>query len=171
MRSNIRWCSDGFKFTCWNGDVIRGAFIIDAHDREIISWRAVVNAGTSGSKIRDMMLEAVEQRFGGQGAPHPVEILSDNGSCYIARETRIFACQLGLRPCYTPVKSPESNGIEEAFVKTLKRDYVHVTPLPDAVTVLGLIAGWLSDYNDHHPHSGLKMRSPRECIAARTVTA
>ena len=37
MRSNLRWCSDGFEFTCWNGDVIRGAFIIDAHDREIQS--------------------------------------------------------------------------------------------------------------------------------------
>ncbi len=69
------------------------------------------------------------------------------------------------------MKSPESNEIAEAFVKTLKRDYVHVTPLPDTVTVLRLIAGWFEDYNDHHPHSGLKMRSPRECIAARTVTA
>ena len=25
MRSNLRWCSDGFEFTCWNGDVVRGA--------------------------------------------------------------------------------------------------------------------------------------------------
>lgn len=43
MRSNLRWCSDGLEFTCWNGDVVRGAFIIDAHDREIIAWRAVLN--------------------------------------------------------------------------------------------------------------------------------
>ncbi|SPJ26516.1 hypothetical protein PAA8504_04382 [Palleronia abyssalis] len=171
MRSNIRWCSDGFEFTCWNGEIIRGAFIIDAHDREIISWRAVVNAGISGSDIRDMMLEAVEKRFGTFRAHHPVEMLSDNGSPYIARETRIFARQLGLKPCFTPVKSPQSNGISEAFVKTLKRDYVHVTPLPDAATVLELIAGWFEDYNDNHPHSGLKMRSPREFIAAQTATA
>ena len=41
MRSNLRWCSDGLEFACWNGDVIRLAFLIDAHDREIISWRAV----------------------------------------------------------------------------------------------------------------------------------
>jgi putative transposase len=60
MRSNLRWCSDGFEFTCRNGDIVRGAFIIDAHDREIIAWRAVVNAGISGSDIRDIMLEAVE---------------------------------------------------------------------------------------------------------------
>ena len=171
MRSNIRWCSDGFEFTCWNREIVRGAFIIDAHDREIISWRVVVNAGISGSDIRDMMLEAVERRFGTYRATQPVEMLSDNGSPYIAKETRIFARQLGLKPCFTPVKSPQSNGISEAFVKTLKRDYVHVTPLPDAATVLELIAGWFEDYNDNHPHSGLKMRSPREFIAAQTATA
>ena len=44
---------------------MRGAFIIDAHDREIIAWRAVANAGISGSDVRGMMLEAVEKRFGG----------------------------------------------------------------------------------------------------------
>ena len=58
MRSNLRWCSDGLEFTCWNGDVIRAAFLIDAHDREIIAWRAVANAGISGSDVRDMLLEA-----------------------------------------------------------------------------------------------------------------
>lgn len=171
MRSNLRWCSDGFEFTCWNGDIVRGAFIIDAHDREIISWHAVANAGISGSDVRDMMLAAVEARFGGHRAPRQVEMLSDNGSPYIAKDTRIFARQLGLKPCYTPVKSPQSNGISEAFVNTLKRDYVNVTPLPDAATVLGLIAGWFEDYNENHPHSGLKMRSPREYIAAQTATA
>ncbi|WP_231580186.1 IS3 family transposase [Pseudorhodobacter wandonensis] len=171
MRSNLRWCSDGFEFTCWNGDIVCGAFIIDAHDREIIDWCAVANAGISGSDVRDIMLAAVEARFGGHRAPHQVEMLSDNGSLYIAKDTRIFARQLGLKPCYTPVKSPQSNGISEAFVNTLKRDYGNVTPLPDAVTVLGLIAGWFEDYNENHPHSGLKMRSPREFIAAQTATA
>ena len=171
LRSNLRWCSDGFEFTCWNGDVVRGAFIIDAHDREVIAWRVVVNAGISGSDIRDMMLEAVERRFGDCRAPCPVEVLTDNGAPYTAKDTRFFARQLGLRPCFTPVKSPQSNGLSEAFVNTLKRDYVRVTPLPDAETALGLIDGWFEDYNENHPHSGLKWRSPREFIAAQNATA
>lgn len=171
LRSNLRWCSDGFEFTCWNGDIVRGAFIIDAHDREIISWCAVANMGISGSDVRDMMLAAVEARFCGHRASHQVEMLTDNGSPYIAKDTQIFARQLGLKPCYTPVRSPQSNGISEAFVNTLKRDYVNITPLPNAVTVLGLIAGWFDDYNENHPHSGLKMRSPREFIAAKIETA
>ena len=171
MRSNLRWCSDGFEFACWNGDIIRGAFIIDSHDREIIAWCTVVNEGISGSDVRDMMLAAVEARFGHHRAPHQIEMLTDNGSPYIAKDTCIFARQLGLKPCFTPVKSPQSNGVSEAFVNTLKRDYVNITPLPDATTVLRLITGWFEDYNDNHPHSGLKMRSPREFIAAQTATA
>ena len=91
MRSDLRWCSDGFEFTCWNGEVVRGAFVLDAHDREVIAWRAATGAGISGSDIRDMMLEAVETRFGDLRAPHPVEWLSDNGSIYTARETRLFS--------------------------------------------------------------------------------
>ncbi|WP_445977869.1 IS3 family transposase [Sphingomonas fuzhouensis] len=171
IRSNLRWCSDGFEFTCWNGEVVRGAFIIDAHDREIIAWHAVTNAGISGSDVRDIMLEAVEARFGGMRTVAPVEMLSDNGSAYTARETRTFARQLGLKPCFTPVRSPQSNGISEAFVHTLKRDYVRVSSLPDALTALTSLAGWIEDYNDNHPHSGLKMRSPREHRAMVSATA
>jgi putative transposase len=167
MRSNLRWCSDGLEFSCWNGDVIRMAFIIDAFDREIIAWAAVSAAGISGSDVRDMMLEAVEKRFGTTRASHPVEHLSDNGSPYTAKETRDFAVALNLTPCFTPVRSPESNGMAEAFVKTFKRDYVRVNPLPDAVTALRQVAGWIADYNEIHPHSALKMRSPREFIRAQ----
>jgi transposase InsO family protein len=63
------------------------------------------------------------------------------------------------------VRSPESNGISEAFVKTLKRDDARVTVLPDAATVLGLLPGWFEDYNTVQPHSGLRMLSPRAFIA------
>lgn len=166
MRSNLRWCSDGLEFACWNGELIRLAFIIDAFDREIIAWAAVANAGISGSDIRDMMLEAVEKRFCATRAPHAIEHLSDNGSAYTARDTRLFAQALNLVPCFTPVASPQSNGMSEAFVKTLKRDYVRISPLPDAETALRQIDGWIYDYNEIHPHSALKMASPRQFIRA-----
>ncbi len=162
MCSNVRWCSDACEFTCWNGEIVRVAFAIDAHDREIISWRAVTGGGISGDMIRDMMLDAVESRFAAMRAPHPVEWLSDNGSPYTAKATRDFATALNLVPSFTPVASPESNGLAEAFVKTFKRDYVRIATIPDAKAALSLIAGWIEDYNDNHPHSGLRMRSPRE---------
>lgn len=159
----------GFAFTCWSGDIVRGAFIIGARDREIIAWRTVVNAGISGSEIRDIMLEAVERRFNTCRATSLIAVLTDNGAPCIAKQTQIFARQLGLKPCFTPVPSPQSNGMSEAFVKTLKRDGVRVAPLPAAQTVPGLIGSWIEDYNA--PRSGQKMRSPREFITAQNATA
>ena len=64
--------------------------------------------------------------------------------------------------CTTPVQSPESNGMAEGFVKTFKRDYVHVNRLENARMVLEQLPGWFEDYNEVHPHKGLRMRSPRE---------
>ena len=80
MASNLRWCSDALEIGCWNGERVRIAFVIDAFDREVIAHVAVTGAGISGSNIRDMMLAAVEDRFGADRAPHPIEHLSDNGS-------------------------------------------------------------------------------------------
>src|SRR5262249_12609231 len=65
-----------------------------------------------------------------------IEWLSDNGSCYVADETRSFARAIGLEPRTTPLESPQSNGMAEAFVRTIKRDYVRVSPRPDADTVM-----------------------------------
>lgn len=162
LRSNIRWCSDHLELTCRNGDIVRVLFVIDACDREIIAHSAVAHAGISGEMVRDLMVEAVECRFGNTKTPHPIEWLSDNGSAYIARETATTATALGLTLAFTPVRSPESNGISEAFVKTLKRDYARCTILPDAETTLRLIPEWIEDYNESHPHSGLRFLSPRE---------
>ncbi len=147
---------------------IRLAFILDAFEREIIAWTALANAGICGSELRDMMLEAVEKRFAATRAPQSIEHLSDNGSAYTVRETRLFAQALNLPPCFTPVASPQSNGMSEAFVKTLKRDYIRISALPDAETALRLIDGWIEDYNEIHPHSALKMASPRQFIRAKS---
>ena len=170
MRSDLRWCSDAFEIACWNTEVVRVVFLIDAFDREIIGWDAVANQGVIGSMVRDLMLHAVEQRFKALQAPQTVEFLSDNGSCYTALETRRFAMGLNLRPCFTPVASPQSNGMAESFVKTFKRDYARINPLPDAETVLMALHRWFEDYNENHPHSGRKWRSPRDFIIAQSYT-
>jgi putative transposase len=129
--SNRRWAADVFEIPCWNGDAVRVAFAIDTHDREVLAWTASPR-GIGGIAVRDLMLLAVERRFGTLAAPQPVEWLADNGSCFTAHETLAFAYAIRLVPCFTPVRSPESNGIAEAFVKTFKRDYVRFNARPDA---------------------------------------
>lgn len=161
-KSNVRWCSDTFEIWCWDNSIVRVAFAMDCCDREVMSWLATT-AGIDGSMIRDLMVEAVENRFGKTNkTPQKIEWLSDNGSIYRANKTREFAEDLGLEPCTTPAYSPESNGMAEAFVKTFKRDYVRVHDIESAEEVLEQLHTWFEDYNENHPHKGLKMKSPRE---------
>ena len=61
-------------------------------------------------------------------------------------------------------RSPQSNGIAEAFVKTLKRDYAWVNLRPDAASILRQLDGWFEHYNTVHPHKALGYRSPREFL-------
>lgn len=50
----------------------------------------------------------------------------------------------------------------ESFVNTFKRDYVARMDLSDAQTVLAQLPATFEHFNEVHPHSSLKMRSPRE---------
>lgn len=162
LRSNLRWCSDSFFIRCRNHEMVEVAFAMDTCDREVMAYVAT-NAALTGEMVRDLMTESVEQRFGGvDRVPHPIQWLSDNGPPYTAIDTRLFAEHLGLVPCTTPSYSPQSNGMSEAFVKTFKRDYVYLSELPDAETVLRQLPSWFEDYNEWAPHKGLRMKSPRQ---------
>ncbi|EJE4954697.1 IS3 family transposase [Escherichia coli] len=161
--SNQRWCSDGFEFRCDNGEKLRVTFTLDCCDREALHW-AVTTGGFNSETVQDVMPGAVERRFGNELPASPVEWLTDNGSCYRANETRQFARMLGLEPKNTAVRSPESNGIAESFVKTIKRDYISIMPKPDGLTAAKNLAEAFEHYNEWHPHSALGYRSPREYL-------
>ncbi|MBO9158103.1 MAG: IS3 family transposase [Escherichia coli] len=164
--SNQRWCSDGFEFRCDNGEKLRVTFALDCCDREALYW-AVTTGDFNSETVQDVMLGAVERRFGNDLPSSPVEWLTDNGSCYRANETRQFARMLGLEPKNTAVRSPESNGIAESFVKTIKRDYISIMPKPDGLTAAKNLAEAFEHYNEWHPHSALGYRSPREYLRQR----
>ncbi|HCK2282117.1 IS3-like element IS2 family transposase [Escherichia coli] len=164
--SNQRWCSDGFEFCCDNGERLRVTFALDCCDREALHW-AVTTGGFNSETVQDVMPGAVERRFGNDLPSSPVEWLTDNGSCYRANETRQFARMLGLEPKNTAVRSPESNGIAESFVKTIKRDYISIMPKPDGLTAAKNLAEAFEHYNEWHPHSALGYRSPREYLRQR----
>jgi putative transposase len=150
--SDMRWCSDGFEFGCDNGEKLRVTFALDCCDREAIDW-AASTGGYDSSTVQDVMLRSVEKRFGLPTTP--VQWLTDNGSAYTAHETRRFARELNLEPCTTAVSSPQSNGMAERFVKTMKEDYIAFMPKPDVRTALRNLAAAFTHYNENHPHSAL----------------
>ncbi|MCV4820997.1 IS3 family transposase, partial [Escherichia coli] len=80
------------------GEKLRVTFAQDCCDREIIDW-AASTGGYDKETVQDVMLGAVEKRLGRQ-----------------LPTVSAFARLLGLEPCTTAVRSPESNGLAESFV-------------------------------------------------------
>jgi putative transposase len=159
--SDIRWCSDGFEIPCWNKERVRVAFTQDCCDREAISWVATTR-GIDAIPIKDMLVTAIEQRFGQICAvPRTIEFLTDNGSCYTAKRVRDLDKSLNIKPVTTPIESPQSNGMAESFVKTLKRDYVAFGDLTDAKTILAQLPIWFEHNNSLYTHRALKYLSPK----------
>ena len=163
LHSNVRWCSDCFEIKCFNGEKVFVIFVLDTCDREAIRFIAKRNPILS-SDVQSLMVEAIEKRFSRSTAPRSVQFLSDRGSIYRAKETRAVASMLNLQACFTMAYSPESNGMAEAFVKTMKRDYVYTSDCVDPEAVLKMLPEWFTDYNEKAPHSALGMLSPMEYI-------
>ena len=136
-------------------------FALDCHDREALAYVGAAR-DLLCSDIQQLMRQAVCYRFQEGKSSVPVQWLSDNGGIYTALETVMAAERLGLEPITTPAYSPQSNGMSEAFVNTLKRDYVECAMLWDAQTVLRQVPDWFEDYNQRAPHSALGMLSPRQ---------
>jgi len=50
----------------------------------------------------------------------------------------------------------------EAFIKTFERDYVVLHRLVHAQVDLEQLPEWVKEYNENHPHCGMKMITPKE---------
>lgn len=164
-RSDLRWCFDGLEIKRDSGQTVTATFAKDCCDREVMAWHAWEGKGLPNESVREMLIEAVDKRFGGVGAipaAHGLKYLTDKGGACIAAGTRSVASSLGLTPVNTPVCSPESNGMAESFVNTFKRDYVERMDISNPATVLAQLPAAFERFNEVHPHSSLKMRSPRE---------
>lgn len=119
--------------------MVRIAFALDCYDREIISHIATTG-GITDEMVRDLMVESIEPRFRSVvRLPHTVEWLSDNDGCYTATETISFAKDMGFISCFTPVRSPESNGMAEV---TSSSAGLHKTP----------ISMWRDSIETQYPH-------------------
>lgn len=165
---NRRWASDITGIRAWDGQKWRLAIMIDCADRMVLAWRFAKRI--TAEDLAKMLREAVFRRFGeARTRAQGIEFLSDNGPEYTSHRFRPFVRAMGLIPCHTPRRSPESNGLAEAFFGSFKRDYVYQACLETVEVVGRQIPAWIDHYNQQAPHSALGMQSPAEFYAAWRV--
>ena len=113
--------------------------------------------------IELMLQEAIFSHFGDK-LPEEGELqfLHDNGPEYIEKRFREQVVSWQIEDCCTPVYSPQSNGMCEAFNGTFKRDYIYESYLDNPQIVYSQIQGWIDEYNQYAPHSALDMKIPNQ---------
>ncbi|MDW7692030.1 IS3 family transposase [Flammeovirgaceae bacterium SG7u.111] len=165
---NTRWASDITSIKCWNGQKVRFAYVLDCCDRSIIAWTAGIHI--QACDIELMLQEAIFNRFG-EALPEKgkLQFLHDNGPEYIENNLRKQIALWHIADCSTPLYSPQSNGMCEAFNGTFKRDYVYESCLDNPEMIYSQIRGWIDEYNQYAPHSALDMKTPNEFYNFKTA--
>lgn len=155
---NVVWCID-FKgwFRCGNGDRCDPLTLIDGATRYLLRCQALDKADYGHVKA---LLEAA---FGEYGLPRVLR--SDNGSPFATRgfarlsRLAVWLVHLGVRPELTAPGSPDQNGRQERFHRTLKAECAN-PPAQDLVAQQRRFHRFRREYNEVRPHQALDQMPP-----------
>ena len=87
-------------------------------------------------------------------------LLTDNGSCYIARRFRQACKRHGIRHLRTRPYRPQTNGKAERFIGTLVQGWAYRRPYRTSNQRTRALAQWVRYYNEQRPHRALGMIPP-----------
>jgi hypothetical protein len=95
-------------------------------------------------------------------AAHRLKHLIEPTPWTLARRAKISPAVAGTE--IAPELTGHGLPLSKCEAYNIKRDYVRVSPRPDAETVMRQLPAWIAHYNEVHPHKALGYRSPREFI-------
>ena len=92
-------------------------------------------------------------------------VMTDNGSCYRARDFARACRDLGLKHLRTRPFTPKTNGKAERFIQTALREWAYAQAYPSSDRRGQELPIWLHRYNWHRPHGSLKSKPPISRLA------
>jgi transposase InsO family protein len=92
-------------------------------------------------------------------------VMTDNGSCYRARDFAKACRDLGLKHLRTRPFTPKTNGKAERFIQTALREWAYAQAYPSSDRRGQELPIWLHRYNWHRPHGSLKSKPPISRLA------
>ncbi|WP_275782838.1 IS481 family transposase [Pararhizobium gei] len=86
--------------------------------------------------------------------------MTDNGSCYKARDFAKACKALGLKHVRTKPYTPKTNGKAERFIQTALREWAYACAYPSSEHRKSNLPNWTHMYNWHRPHGSLNSKTP-----------
>lgn len=87
-------------------------------------------------------------------------ILTDNGSCYNAKNWTEQCTALGIRVKKTRPWRPQTNGKAERFIQTLLREWAYFRVYQTSVERNAVLPLYLTHYNEHREHAAMNLKPP-----------
>jgi len=171
---NVMWGADGAVIpTVENGNVT--LFIVAEHwNGEGLGWH-VAKHGNRYAAAAALAL-AVSRVFGSvrADAARGVAVRHDHGSPFMSDYFQNQLKFFGMTPSFAFVRQPETNGVAERFIRTLKEQIVFGRVYQDIEEVRAAIRAYFERYNQHWLLEKNAYRSPAETrrhwVASRTIT-
>ena len=107
---------------------------------------------------------AVRQQFGhlGRDAARGLLLRHDHGSAFMSDHFQNQIAFLGMTPSFAFVRQPETNGVAERFIRTLKEQVVWGRIFRNAEEVRGAVRAFVARYNEHWLLEKNAYRSPAD---------
>lgn len=87
-------------------------------------------------------------------------VMTDNGSCYKARNFAKACKRRGITHVRTKPYTPRTNGKAERFIKTALNEWAYARPFETSELRAAELPKWLYRYNHHRPHSAIGDKPP-----------
>lgn len=87
-------------------------------------------------------------------------VMTDNGSCYKARNFAKACKRHGIKHIRTRPYTPRTNGKAERFIKTALNEWAYAQPFETSELRAAELPRWLHRYNHHRPHSAIGDKPP-----------
>jgi len=88
------------------------------------------------------------------------EVMTDNGSCYVAHAYAAALRELGLRQLRIRPGRPQTNGKVERLIQTLLNEWAYARIYGSSVERAAALPSYLRRYNFTRPHGSLGKRAP-----------
>ena len=87
-------------------------------------------------------------------------VMTDNGSCYKAKDFAKACASLKLKHIRTKPYTPKTNGKAERFIQTALREWAYARAYDTSDRRKRQLPHWTHMYNWHRPHTALKSKPP-----------
>jgi putative transposase len=159
IAANQRWSLDFTEDCLANGRRFRTANLKDDCTRECPA--ILVDFSLPGQRVVTMLEDVARERG------YPDVLVVDNGPELRGRDLDRWAYENGVRLFFIDPGKPMQNGSIESFNGRFREECLDQSWFSSLAEARRIIEAWRLDYNEHRPHTSLRMRTPAAFAAAR----